>query len=313
MSSFTVKQLRATFTLNNSKAVFAGTNSNVLKLAGLRMSASIEGAGFPAFPNATLRVFGMAQADMNALVVQTVSSGKTGWLPNTVLIEANSTGDDNGWSAVFAGNILTAAPDYARTPDVALVVTSMSKSFDLVNPSTPTSFPASTAVADIISTIAAKMGIAFVNDGVTDVSPGATYYPYASADQLRSACAAFDIDPVFSANGNVVTITPKGQGDSEAPWILSPTSGLVGYPKALANGFIEVRSLFNPVFHVKSKITIQGSDVVIDPNLPATLNSLADGDWVVTSITNSLDALVPDGQWFSDMVLYPPSVTAVTT
>jgi hypothetical protein len=293
--------------------VFAGTNSNVLQLAELRMSACIVGAGFPAWVSATLRIFGMAQADMNALAVQTVSSGKTGWLPNTVLIEANSTGDDNGWSAVYAGNLLTAAPDYSRAPDVPLVVTTMQGAYDLVNPATPTSFPPGAAVADIISTIVAKTNRAFVNDGVTAVSPGAVYYPYASLDQIRSACAAFDIDPVFSADDRVVTITPKGQPDSDAPWILSPTSGLVGYPKPLANGFLEVRSLFNPVFHIKSKITIQGSDVVIDPTVPSTLNSLANGDWVVTAITNSLDALVPDGQWFSDMILYLPSVTAVST
>lgn len=313
MSSFTPKQLRASFTLNNSNAVFAGTNSNVLKLAGLRMSASIVGSGFPSFPNATLRIFGMSQADMNALAVQTVSSGKTGWLPNTVMLEANSTGDDGGWSTVFVGNILTAAPDYARAPDVPLVITSMAGAYDLVNPTTPTSFPGSTAVADIISTIVAKMNRAFVNNGVTAIAPDATYYPYASADQVRSVCAAFDIDPVFSADDLVITISPKGQGDSGAPWVLSPASGLVGYPKALANGFIEVRSLFNPVFHVKSKITIAGSDVVVDPNLPTTLNSIANGEWVVNAITNSLDALVPDGQWFSDMVMYPPSVTAVTS
>ncbi len=301
------------FTLNNSNAVFAGTNSNVLTLTGLRMSAVIKGAGFPAFPEAHLRVFGMAQADMNALAVQTVSSGKTGWLPNTVLIEANASDDDNGWTAVFAGNILTAAPDYSRAPDVPLVVTSMSKSYDLVNPATPTSFPASAAVADILSVIAAKMGIAFVNNGVNITTSGATYYPQASADQMRAVCQAFDLDPVFSNNDLVVTVSPKGQGDASETFILSPTSGLVGYPQAQANGFIAVRSLFNPAFHVKSKITIQGSDVVIDPNLPSTLNSIANGDWVVSQITNSLDALLPDGQWFSDMVLYPPNTAAIPT
>lgn len=311
MSSFTEKQLRATFTLNNSNAVFAGTNKNVLTLTGLRMSACIVGSGFPAWVSATLRIFGMAQADMNALAVQTVSAGKTGWLPNTVLIEANSTGDDNGWSAVYAGNLLTAAPDYARMPDVPLVVTTMQAAYDLVNPSTPTSFPPGAAVADIVSTIVAKMNRAFVNDGVTAVSPGAIYVPYASADQLRTVCAAFDIDPVFSADDRVITITPKGQTSSGAPWILSPTSGLVGYPKPIANGFIEVRSLFNPAFNLKSKITIQGSDVVVDPT--TTLNSLANGDWCVTALTNSLESLVPDGLWYSDMTLYPPSVTAVTT
>jgi hypothetical protein len=314
-TSFTSKSLRATFTLANSKAVFAGTSGNVLQLTGLRMSVVVVGAGFPAFATATLRIFGMAQADMNALSVQVASAGKTGWLPNTVLVEANSTGDPNGWSAVYAGNIQTAAPDYARAPDVPLVVTSMTKSYDLVNPATPTSFPASSAVADVASVIVAKMGRAFINDGVTAVTSGPTYIPYASADQLRTLCTAYNLEPIFSPDDQVITITPKGSGTSEAAWVLSPSSGLVGYPRPLGNGFIEVRSLFNPAFHIHSKITIQGSDVVIDTTLDAStqLNSLANGDWLVTSIVNSLDALLPEGQWFSDMVLYPPNITAVTT
>jgi hypothetical protein len=316
VSSFTQKQLRASFTLTNSNAVFTGVNGavlgNVLMLSGLRMSAVIEGSGLPSFPNCTLRVWGMNQADMNALAVQTVSGGKTGWLPNTMLIEANS---GNGWAAVFAGNILTAEPDYDAMPDVPLVVTSTSKSFTLVNPATPSSFPGSTAVFDIISVIAAKMGITPINNGVTTVTSGATYYPQASGVQLRQVCKAFSIDPVFSPDGYTVTVSPQGQADHSTPFVLSPSSGLVGYPKVKANGFIGVRSLFNPAFHVKSPITIQGSDVVVDATLTSvkSLNSLANGDWVVTAIVNTLEALKPDGAWFSDMILYPPSVTAVST
>jgi hypothetical protein len=316
LSSFTAKLLRVTFQLTNSNAVFVGANGavlgNTLQIAGLRMSAVIKGAGFPSFPEMTLKIFGMEQADMNALAVQVVSSGKTGWLPNTVLVEANS---GNGWAAAFAGNILTAAPDYASMPNVPLVVTSMSKSYDLVNPATPTSFPASAAVFDIISVIAAKMGINAINNGVTTVTSGATYFPQASADQLRKVCFAYDIDPVFSTDGLVVTVTPKGQSDATAPFVLSPTSGLQGYPTPQANGFLAVRSLYNPAFHVKSPIVVQGSDVVLDQTLKGstTLNSIANGSWIVTAITNTLEASVPDGSWFSDMILYPPNAPAVGT
>ncbi|MGO9991824.1 MAG: hypothetical protein ACLPTF_04840 [Steroidobacteraceae bacterium] len=314
--SFTQKQLRATFTLTNSNAVFVGANGavlgNVLQLSGLRMSAVIEGSGFPSFPNATLRIWGMAQADMNALAVQVVSGGKTGWLPNTVLIEANS-GD--GWAAVFAGNIRTAGPDYKGIPDVPFVCTSQTKSYDLANPATPTSFPGSASVFDIISVIAAKMGTTAVNHGVTTVTSGATYFPQASAEQLRQVCYHYDIDPVFSPDNRTVTVTPKGQADFSTPFVLSPSSGLIGYPEVQGNGFISVRSLFNPAFQVKSPITIQGCDVVVDATLTSvkTLNSTANGDWLVTAIVNTLEASKPDGLWQSDMVLYPPNVTAVST
>lgn len=306
ISSFTLKQLRVTFTLNNSNAVFVGSSGaaqgNTLQLTGLRMSATIEGSGSPAWLNATLLVYGMNQADMNALAVQTIANGKTGYLPNTVLIEANS---GSGWSAVFSGNILTAAPDYGTMPDVPLIVVAVTAAFDSVNPATPTSFPASAAVADIISVIVSKMNRAFVNNGVTAVTSGATYYPQSLTEQLRAVCKAFDVDPVFSGDDTLVTISPIGQSDAAVPFVLSPSTGLVGYPTPQANGLVLVRALFNPVFHKKSPITIQGSDAVISQGVPVTYNSIANGDWIVCSITNTLESSKPDGAWFSDMVMYP--------
>ncbi len=310
-SSFTAKQLRVTFRLNNSNAVFVGADGvrlgNSLQLAGLRMSAEIIGAGMPAWQSATLKIWGMAQADMNALAVQTIANGKTGYLPNTVLIEANS---GNGWSAAFSGNIMIAAPDYAAAPDVPLVVAAQYALFDSVNPATPTSFPGSASVADIISVIVSKMNRSFINNGVTAITSGATYYPQAITEQLRVICRAYDIDAVFSPDDTLVTISPVGQADVTTPFVLSPSSGLVGYPTPQANGLVSVRSLYNPIFHKKSPITIRGSDAVISQGVPITYNSIANGDWIVCSITNTLEVSKPDGAWFSDMAMYPAADTA---
>ena len=305
------KQLRVTFTLSNSNAVFPGTNApgaNVLQLTGLRMSAIIVGGGYPAWPNATIKIYGMAQQDMNALAVQVVDYGKTGYLPNSVLVEAN---DGSGWVAVFAGNIITAAPDYSSMPDVPLVVTTMWGVYDSVAPATVTSFPASADVADVLSTIIGKMGQTFVNNGVTGVTGGAVYYSSSLTEQLRTVCAAYGLDPVPDASNTIVTVSPHGQADTSAPFILTPQNGLVGYPVPQANGLLNVRSLFSPVYHLKSAITIQGSDAVIDnTGVPTSLNSSANGGWFVVSITNTLEALVPNGAWFSDMLLCPPSAVA---
>lgn len=314
-SSFTVKLLRVTFTLNNaSNAVFPGNPgqaSNVLQLTGLRMLVNVEGAGYPSWLQATIKIFGMAPADMNALAVQQNSAGKTGYLPNTVLVEANS---GSGWSAVFAGNILTAAPDYSSIPDVPLICTSVAGLYDQVNPATPSSFPTGTAIADLLSVVVAKTNFAFVNNGVTGTTGGATYYPYASLDQVRAICGHFNLDPVIDQTGHTITVSPRGQADASPGFTLSPGNGLVGYPVPQANGFLAIRAEYNPGFHIKSPITIAGSDVVVNSNSsPEAFNSIANGNWIVTSIANELSTLVPDGPWFSNMVLYPPGVTAVTT
>jgi len=305
-NSFTTKQMRVTFTLTNSNAVFAGTNRNVLKLTGLRMRAVIKGAGVPAFPEATLKIYGMAQADMNALAIVVVDGGKPGYFFNSVLIEANSSGTDTGWSTVFAGQIITAGPDYDALPNVCLDVTAITGGFDLLNPAQPTSYPGTATVDSIVSTIAQKIGAAYQNNGVT-ASLSKQYLAGTLTNQLKLVAKAANIDITWDQNQNLIFITPKGSPLDIARFTLSPSSGLVGYPKVLGNGYLQVRSFYNPAFRTKAPLTIVGSDVVIDPNLPKTLNSLADGDWIIGPLTNTLDALEPNANWFTDMTCYPPT------
>ena len=304
------KQLRVTFTLAGNNAVFPGApqgaGDNVLQLTNLRMSCTVVGGGYPAWPSATIKVYGMAPADMNALAVQVVDYGKTGYLPNTVLVEANG---GQGWSAVFAGNIVTAAPDYTSVPEVPLVVTSMWGVYDAVSPASVTSFPTSTALSTVLSVIIGKMGQKFINGGVAGVTSGASYFPQSLTEQLRAVCKHYNLDPTPSADNTSVTVSPQGDAVSSAPSVLSPQAGLVSYPIPQANGLLSVRAVYKPLYALKTPITIEGCDVQIDNNgSPTTLNASANGDWFVCSITNTLEALTQNGAWFSDMLLSPPSL-----
>lgn len=309
-SSFTRKQLRATFTLNNNNAKFYG-GGNVLTLTGLRMLATIKGTAMPAFPEASLRIWGMSQADMNSLAIVQVQGGKPEYSLNSVLIEANS---GNGWGSVFAGQIFSAGPDYSQLPNVSLSVTAITGGFDLLNAAQPTSYPGTTSVATIVSNIAAKMGVAFQNDGVSTTLPGG-YYSGTLSNQLRRVCADANIDAAWEGSDatnpdatptGLLTITPKGVARQISTVVLTPKSGLEGYPQVLGNGYLQVRSIYNPQFRTLGPVTIQGSDVVIDPNLPKTLNTLADGSWIIGPLVNALSAELPNGPWFTDMLMYPP-------
>ena len=302
-NTYTVKNLRLTFTLTNSNAVFPGTNANVLQVSGLRASAVIKGAGLPAFPELSLRIYGLAQQDMNALAIVPVQGGKPQYQFNTVQVEADS---GNGFSFIFSGQIYEAGPDYADAPDVCLFVHAQAAGFDQLTPANPTSYPGTADVATIVSNIASKMSMAFENDGVTGVLTG-RYYSGTLTSQLRQVCRDAGINAVIE-NQNLLVISPAGVARTNvAPFILSPTSGLVGYPKVRGNGYLDVRALFNPAFRQNGPVTIQGSDVVIDPNLPKTLNSLADGNWLVGPLTHTLECQKPGGAWFTEMTLYPPN------
>lgn len=304
--SYNVKNLRVTFTLTNSNAVFPGTGgANQLQVTGLRMSAVIQGAGLPAFPEATLRIYGLAQQDMNALAVVPVQGGKPDFSFNTVQIEADS---GNGFTFIFSGQIYQAGPDYTESPDVCLFVHAQSAGFDQLTPANPTTYPGVANVADIVGNIASKMSMAFENDGVTGTLTNA-YYSGTLTSQLKKVCEDAGIYAAIE-NQNLLVISPAGVARKNVEaWVLTPTSGLAGYPQVLGNGYLNVRSLFNPAYRQNGPIKIKDSDVVIDPTLPKTLNSLADGDWIIGPLTHLLECQKPGGAWFSDLRLYPPNAT----
>src|SRR6202000_708255 len=114
--TFTLKQLRFTFVLGTN-AKFQGAN-NTLVISGLRATADIVFPGPPSFPTANVRIWGMKPSDMQALTGLTFQT--LTYQRNSIMIEANS---GNGWTTVFAGQIIPSVPDFAAQPDVSLVIT----------------------------------------------------------------------------------------------------------------------------------------------------------------------------------------------
>lgn len=309
MSSFAQKLLRVKFTLSNGSTFVAGLPGdppNQLTLVGLRTIANIVCSGSPAFPECDLTIFGMAQADMNALTALTFEV--TGVNRNTVQIDASSDGGVS-FSTVYAGQITAAHIQYSP-PEASLRVLAQMAFFDQINPATPTSYPQSTDVATIVSTIAAKMNFAFENNGVTTQTGEATYYPGVLTEQLRDVTSHYGIDWYMESGINsalqTLAICPKGAARKTPTFNLSPQSGLVDYPAVDSRGYIHAKAFYNPAFRFGGPIIISGSDVVIDPNAPATLNSRANGNWMIGQLRHSLDALKFDASWFSYLLLYPP-------
>ena len=297
-STFTVKRLRFTFTLANN-ATFAGTNSNVLVVGdsppGLRATAEIRGAGLPAFPEAQISIWGMKKDDMVSLTA--LQFQPLAMLRNTIKVEANS---GQGWTTVFDGQIVTAGPDWNRMPDVPLNVSARLLAFESLNPAPPTSYTGPTDVATVVSSLASQMGKAFFNNGVT-VQLSNPYFAGTLAEQLRTVKVQAGIEIYNDPTSSVIEICPPGAPRSTPTFDLSPASGLVGQPKLDYNrGFVNVRAYFNPAFRFGGPLTVSGSIV-----------PTANGSWVIGTITNSLSSLMPGGDWFSEMLLYPPTLGLV--
>lgn len=289
MSTFTEKQLRFTFTLGNN-AKFQGEN-NTLQIEGLRALADITYPGPPSFPTANLRIFGMKLSDMQALtglVFQVLTYQR-----NSVMVEAN---DGSGWTTVFAGQIITGVIDFIAQPDVAFVISAQTLGYDLLNPATPTAFPAAANVADVIRTIALKMSNDFDNVGVTTVFPGATYFAGTPATQLRTAVKKAGVALYLDKPG-IVEIGIPGASRNVPVVVLSPNlRNLVLAPSLDSVNLIGVTAVFNPALRFGAPLQIKDSKQLA-----------ANGDWIIYDCTHNLSSLMPDGPWFTRMTAQPPS------
>ncbi len=295
--NFAVKLLRLTFVLASGNSF--SNSSNTLVVTGLRSSCVIQSGQFPAFPEADIDVWGMAESDMNALT--DFENHVLGVTRNSMLIEANS---GTGWTTVFAGQIVAAQPTYQSEPDVALHVKGRVMYYESMATAGVTSYTGATDVATIISGLAARIGAYFENDGVT-AKLSNPYLPGTIADQINAVVEHagigiyYDYGPVGSTgNPNqspvAIIITPKGTPRSIPAVTLTPQSGLVSAPTLDSLGWVYARAAYSPALKFGGAVTIAGSI------LPR-----ANGSWFILQATHLLDAVKPDGVWFTDMHLGP--------
>lgn len=284
--TFSVKQLRYTFTLVNN-AKFAN-GANQLQITGLRSKLDISFPGPPTFPWAKARIWGMTQSDMRALTALT--QGVLSYNLNQVLVEANSGA---GWNAVFAGDLVTTVPDYTTAPATALDFYAQTYNYGLLAPVSPTSFKPGASFEQVMQTIVTKMGYTLVNNGVTGVFTGAVYFSGTAGDQLRTATKKAGI-AWYGNKPGVVEIGVLNAPRSIPVAQLTPSSGLVGYPTLESINLIRGVAVFNAGLQYGGQLQISGSDQIY-----------ANGNWMVYDISHSLSEQLPGGPWFSNFTAQP--------
>lgn len=280
-NSFTEKQLRVTLILAGANTVFPGTNSNKLVLTNMRMSAQVQSVARQS-PVATIRIYGMTAADMDALTVAWANFPVV--LNNIVTLEANN-GD--GWTQVFSGTIKEAQPMYRNMPDVFFELAAVIGYDHKINPVAPTAYQETVDIGLVVQDIADRMGFAFVNGGANAVLAGPAYFDGTLYDQLASACYAAKADYYFL--NDTILITPAGAPRARLPAVvLNAHSGLIGYPQYTGAG-LEVQALFNPAF-------LCGTPIDLDSIVPGAV-----GRWFPNGITHALESRTPNGRWESKL------------
>lgn len=290
MTSFSQKQLRVTFILAGTNQVFAGTNSNTLKITGLRILTRTKAVARLA-TQSEMRVYGMKAEDMNALTVAWANPPVV--LDHLVILESREgehADPESGWTQVFRGTIVEAQPEYRAAPEVYFSVLASTGYFQKirVDSAAPTSYPesvpADVAIGDLIDRMGFKAEITGAVGAVVLTNP---YFSGTLFDQFVSACAAAGAD--FYILGDVILVTASGQPrDSQPAVLLNAGSGLIGYPVYERAG-LNISAIYNPAFSC-------GTPLELTSSVPS-----ATGRWYPYAMTHFLDCQMPGGQWRTQM------------
>lgn len=289
-TSFLQRFLQVQLTLNSGE--FAdGSNSKIID--SLAMTASIEKLGPPDFGKASVEIYGMLLEDMEQLT--TLNFQPLFVSRNYINIFA---GDDvNGMSQVFAGTITSASADFNSQPEIKFKIEAQIGFFGAVTAQSPTAIKGSQSVSSFVEQQAQKLGLTFVNEGVTASIRNCVFNGSPLA-QARAAAAAVGAE-LITDDDEMILLNKDQARNGDVP-LLSKDSGLLGYPSITQNG-IELKAIFNPAFKFAGLIEI-------DSIVPKT-----SGQWRIVKLTHNLTSnMVSNGAWESSITGFYPALSGAT-
>lgn len=294
---------------SNQPSAFAESGSDVVSLIGHRTRVRISNAGAPAGSMADIAIYGLTPSLMNQLatlgvVVDSIAK-------NTIIVSAGKssstdasasaavTASASGLPVVFGGTIYFAYGDYNNIPDVPFRITAQTGLFNAVQSATPSSFTGATSIVQLMQNFAGALGVPLENNGVSGTIAN-PYYPGTLLEQLYQAAEHANIHAQLVDGATKLAIWPIGGSRTSLSSIplISPQTGMIGYPTFAPNGWMVVKMLFNPDVYFGGNIEVQSS-------LPQ-----ANKIWTVYKLDLALDGLMPEGEWMAAAYCYPKGVTA---
>jgi len=277
--SFNIKRLKVVLRLaDDSNLVFEGTGDNTLIVTDLRMRAQVNANARQAV-QMVLEIWGMRTVDMDALT--TAWQDSEAIRDNIVQLYADI---GTGYKPVFSGTITEAQPNYQKAPDVSFQILATVPYFKMIDIGESSSYQGSLDINDFGQSVADSLGMSFSSSAQATLTD--QYLSGSIFDQLRDACSAAHVD--FYFQGDTLVFAPLQKPLSDSPVVvLTPTTGLVGYPIFTRFGTV-VTALYDPVFQCGSAIEIEDSAV-----------KGVNGRWYPFSADYDLSANLPGGPWFA--------------
>ena len=281
------KDLRFVITLANQRTPFSsgGQTFNTITLQGLKASVYIDNAGGAMMGTLKAQIFGVTAADMNALTSTIwdnliISTGSFAF--NEIQVFAI---DGSQETLVYNGDVLNCWGVYTSMPETYLYIEAQIGYSALVQPVAPLSVAANTDVATVMGQIAKAMGYNFENNGVNITVSKGSYWGNTLMEQARSLMQAYKFWMYLdSTHPNTLAIAPQNSARKTAAPLISPQTGLEGYPVFNSTG-VNFETLFNPALTF-------GGPIQMVSSIPK-----ANGTWVVVSMSHQLSSQTLNGPW----------------
>lgn len=284
--AFNRKVIRLTLTLNGKDESFTSDSQNKLEAVGLRISAEINfGNGMPA-PSARLRIYGLPAETMNKLIRQKYRDAKK--LRDDIMVEAGDQGED--LMMVFKGGIVEAYPDYAEAPNVSLIIEAQTAVLEAMTPSDAESYEGTHDVINIMGNVCKRIGYTLEDNGVKQPLEN-VYLCNTDISKIKWLAEAANLD-LYVESGNIA-VTRKGEPRKLKIPVISPDSGMIGYPVPTSVG-VQFKCFYDPIVRFGGIVRVKDSIV-----------ERCNGDWITYGVRVTLETETEGGRWFMDVSAYP--------
>lgn len=290
MSGTSYIQRRIDLTFKLAQGTFARSGTNTMTVSGLRVITTITRLGSAAMNQMAASIFGLPLDVMNDLTTMGKIIGDNKW--NQVGVYA---GDSKSTpTLIFSGTVHDAWANFGGMPNVSFDIAGFTGGADAISAVPPSSYQSGADVGTIIEAISGQMNPPrnFVNNGV-NVKLQNAYYPGSPRQQLQEV--AQDSGIFWEDDGQTVTIWPPGGSKGGAVPLVSPSTGLVGYPKYTRSG-LDIVTLFNPQIEFGGQIQLESSV------------KGANGTFNVTRVVHNLESQNPGGNWFTAISVVDPVI-----
>lgn len=281
----TLARRRIDVTITIGQGQFGEQIGDTMTLTGYRVQAYIEAVGGDAQGTAQVRIYGLPVDTLNRLTMTgpIANQMRAG---NAILIAAGD--DGQALSTIYQGYITESWSEMQEAPNAALVVMAGTAAVAAVKPVNASSYIGPTQVSSIMADLAAEAGFGFQDNGV-QVTLDNPYFPGTTLSKIQSCARAAGI--YYTIDQGVLIIWPMGSSaQQDGTIILSPSTGLVGYPTFGQHG-VTARCLLNPALQYGKQFTIEGS--IMTP---------ANRTWHAWSVQHTAESQTPNGAWFTDVI-----------